>query len=704
MNIRHLIPYFAVLLVTLACTKELVYEPGGEATKPDTPVTTDSASVTLTGAGTLQAQLEAIEGIDPMRLSALKVKGDINGSDLKYLRTLAGSGLTKGEKSTGQLVRLDLSESRFVRGGEPHFIYQGNDGDVPCTLQDNNVIPRYAFGYTKLREVLLPEGITGLGLQAFYHCDSLRSVNIPSTVRTIGMSAFCYCAKLESPLTVPEGVETLDHYTFDTCNSLPSIKLPKSLKHIGYMCFSDCWMIKDFGGKLPNLETIEEYAFYNCVYLTQMVVPKSGILPEGVYYKCIDLGVPNLEGVREIGKYAFMGNMIRGELTLPEGLETIADSAFYSSEVQGKLVGPSTLKYIGSGTFASNAITDLILQSDVHTNHDGRAAFNSCKQLKSLTLTEGCRVLDVEFANCTALGKVSLPSTLDSIGMSYQYSSAAGQVYTSTNGSIFYNCSGLTAIELPASLRFIGASSFSGCTKLTEVKLPDAIEWTGAYVFKGCSSLKTLTLPNQLTEVAQGLCEECTALEYIELPETMQLIDYAAFKGSGIKEIHLPDNVTKVGPMAFQNCEKLTAINLPKSLQLIDRDAFNGCISLDNITYEPDCQLSAIGSTAFNKCSSLRSFTIPPAVSDVGQYAFSNSGLMSVDIPASVSTIGDGAFDHCGRLASVTNEAATPQAINANVFTGVTLSAATLSVQAQAVNAYKQAAVWGKFGTITALP
>jgi len=687
-----------------ACTKELIYNPDGQSSQSGNTMNgSDSVSIQLAEAGSLETHLKEVEKIDPLKINALKVKGDINGSDLKLIREMAGSGLKKDDKTEGQLVRLDLSEASFKQGGDAFFVYESSDGDELCLLTVDNSLPRYAFGYTRLRQLQLPEGITRVSSQAFYHCDSLRSVNIPSTVQEIGRSAFCYCHYLKSPLSIPEGIEALDDYTFYDCYFLPSISLPKSLKYIGYECFANCQSMTSLGNGSLSIDTLDEYAFYKCASLKQMVVPTSGVLPEGAYHTCTSLNNPNLSGIREIGKYAFE-NAILNTPILAEGIETIGDSAFHKAIITGNVVLPKSLKYVGSGAFADNDITSVTLQSDARTNHSGRSAFATNKKLTSLTVAEGVKVLDVEFGNCPALTKVSLPSTLDSIGISYVYYDAKGNPYVASEGAVFYNCKGLTNISLPEGLRYIGSSTFHGCTGLSQISLPNGISWMGAYIFSGCTGLSSIKLSTSITVVPQGMFENCTSLKQITLPSATIEVDYQAFKGSGLTSIQLPDGVQEIGPMAFENCASLTSVNLPSALQKIEHDAFSGCTALTSVSVSAECQLNTIGASAFNKCSALRSFSVPSSVSNIGQNAFSTCGLEQLELPASLAEIGDGAFSHCGRLKSVTNQAVTPQDIATTVFVGVQLPEAILQVPATAVEAYKQNSVWGRFGTITALP
>lgn len=46
-----------------------------------------------------------------------------------------------------------------------------------------------------LREVVIPEGVEGIGRHWFYYT-AVESVTIPASVREIGARAFCRCWKL----------------------------------------------------------------------------------------------------------------------------------------------------------------------------------------------------------------------------------------------------------------------------------------------------------------------------------------------------------------------------------------------------------------------------------------------------------------------------------------------------------------------------
>ena len=63
-------------------------------------------------------------------------------------------------------------------------------------------------------DVVIPEGVTSIGDQAFYSCDNLTSVVIPEGVTNIGVLAFMNCDSLAS-VVIPEGVSKIEDKAFE---------------------------------------------------------------------------------------------------------------------------------------------------------------------------------------------------------------------------------------------------------------------------------------------------------------------------------------------------------------------------------------------------------------------------------------------------------------------------------------------------------
>ena len=113
-----------------------------------------------------------------------------------------------------------------------------------------------------LISITIPKTLKSIGNNAFYDCTSLTSVTIPGNVESIGESAFYYCDNL-TDVTLQDGVKSIGDAAFIWCNNLTNIVLPNSVTSIGYYAFKDCTSLTSI--TIPDSVTsIGNDAFYNC--------------------------------------------------------------------------------------------------------------------------------------------------------------------------------------------------------------------------------------------------------------------------------------------------------------------------------------------------------------------------------------------------------------------------------------------------------
>ena len=94
---------------------------------------------------------------------------------------------------------------------------------VKYTLTDPTRISSNTFqSIYALKTLVIPDGVTSIGEEAFSYCSGLTSVNIPSTVTSIGRSAFYICRTLTS-VTIPDSVTSIGQYAFTYCVQLASV-------------------------------------------------------------------------------------------------------------------------------------------------------------------------------------------------------------------------------------------------------------------------------------------------------------------------------------------------------------------------------------------------------------------------------------------------------------------------------------------------
>ena len=85
---------------------------------------------------------------------------------------------------------------------------------------------------TEITNLVIPDGTTSIGDNAFNDCSSLTSVTIPNSVTSIGSSAFSGCSGLAS-ITIPNSVTSIGSSAFSGCSGLTSVTIPNSVTSIG---------------------------------------------------------------------------------------------------------------------------------------------------------------------------------------------------------------------------------------------------------------------------------------------------------------------------------------------------------------------------------------------------------------------------------------------------------------------------------------
>ena len=196
----------------------------------DDGLITKQITIKLDWAGTLPDRIAVSR---KNLITNLKIVGEMNGTDLKFIREMAGCDFNR-EKTDGKLSILDLSEAKIVAGGDAYVRYDNKR----YTSNDN--LDDYAFaGCSGLTSLTIPSGVTSIGDGAFYGCSGLTSMTIPSSVTSIGDRAFHGCSGLTS-LTLPSSVTSIGYQTFSGCSGLTSLTIPSGVTSIGYYAFEGC--------------------------------------------------------------------------------------------------------------------------------------------------------------------------------------------------------------------------------------------------------------------------------------------------------------------------------------------------------------------------------------------------------------------------------------------------------------------------------
>ena len=344
----------------------------------------------------------------------------------------------------------------------------------------------WARACSEITSIVIGDGVTSIGNNAFQYCSSLTGAAIPGSVTAIGSSVFYGCEALTDIYYGGYGIDWLATAGHNDVPNGTAVHFKDDLygkgacgENVNWVMTADGMLTISGTGAMTDCDSFGDPAPWKICRQ---------------YIKSAVIG----SGVTSIGKYAFYCCEALTSVTIPDTVTVIGDDAFRGCSRLSGMTIPDTVTGIGS------------------------YAFYNCSSLPSVTIPDGVTTIsESAFEGCSRLSSVTIPDSVTSIGK-----------------SAFRDCCKLTGLTIPDNVTSIGDHAFNGCNGLTSVTLPTSVTRISAGMFYNCWALSNVTIPNGVTSIGDSAFGNCTDLSSVTIPDSVTTIGRDAFYYCSLTDVH----------------------------------------------------------------------------------------------------------------------------------------------------------------------
>ncbi len=307
-------------------------------------------------------------------------------------------------------------------------------------------------------------------------------------------------------------------------------------------------------------------------------------------------------------------------------------------------------------------------------------------------------------------GELVIPSTVTFDGVTYTVT-AIDATGSSGNIGCFTDCSLMTQVNIPSTIKYIGAKAFNNCPLLGTVTIPSSVDSIGTDAFYhvrhivyngsakgspwGALCLNGVRVGDLLFQDSSMtvLAGYLGTGDSLAIPDSVKCInDYAFYGCNTLRKVSIPSTVDSIGTYAFALCTGITSLHIPVKISKIGYNAFSlvnhivyngeltgapwGAIHMNNLIYGdfvvidtssttlaayigtdsiitvPD-YITAIGDSAFYSLNNVSHIVLPKTLTKIGIRAFHSLKIKSITFPDSLKSVGFRAFSYCRNLDTI---------------------------------------------------
>ena len=404
--------------------------------------------------------------------------------------------------------------------------------------------------------------------------------------------------------------------------------------------------------------------------------------------------------VEKVGYRAFADCDSLRTIQVGDSVQELETAAFSNNKSLKNVTLGASVRKIGSGVFAGSSQLSGLSVSDANSflDFEDGILYDDEKKVIFTMLP------DYDKEMYTMPGSVEEIKAYAFWGNPYLEFVKTGSGLTHISAYAFSNCMNLKEVNMPLPVRTIEAKAFEDCVNLKAVILPESVNNINETAFDGCSKVEITATPGSYGEkFANELkASEVEQIEYEDTTDTTvinpdELIEEDTQSGGSDmqQDVTRPDTEEQKLPVEVHtisgsySSERLlgqSSIVAGRAVVFIDNGTTNtgsvtnsqidltienadaisnnaereqiGSILSDKASKGKDFPKytvvgDKIASQAYYQDTSLAEYEISDEIREIGEFAFSRSGLIDIVIPEGVEKIGYGAFYHCDNLAEV---------------------------------------------------
>ena len=281
---------------------------------------------------------------------------------------ILGGLISKYQQATGWQRFKTIAEDKNIFACGDHLIGTYSDSDKKLTIQGDGAMWNYSYNssvpwnlyQTNISTIVIEDGATTIGENAFNGCTDLYSVTFGKGVESVGTGAFKDCSNVRkviatdlaawcainfadsyanplyytnklyqdkttviNELVIPDGVTHIGSYAFCNCFGLTSVTIPYSVTSISENAFSGCYGLHSIIFHCKEIETW----FKNFTSIKEVMIGKEVTsISQQAFAGCTGLQsvYSKVEDVFSINKNTFDDNTYTtAKLYVPGGMKAV---------------------------------------------------------------------------------------------------------------------------------------------------------------------------------------------------------------------------------------------------------------------------------------------------------------------------------------------------------------------------------------------